>query len=397
MMIVFKLMIAEDEAIERKALNFLLKKYYKDKIEVICQCQNGRETVSNALRYRPNIILLDINMPIMGGLEAAEEIKKHLKDVEIIILTAFSYFEYAKKAIKLNVSEYLLKPISNDEFCNAIDNVIDKLSQTREIVYRQRELKNNLESMKPFLEKEIVAEMVYGYKIKKSKFQEYKRILNISHDEFMCIVFRRSDDQGFSEKLVNMVRSKLKFIFSEMVGYTFLNNIVFVIFGAKLEDKKTGLEFKDLLMEIQKRLSSDAQGLSIGVGKVKDDMTQLYDSYNEASIAADNKCEGISFYTEEIKNINCCSYPYDVENKIYGKLINEDIEGALKGFEEIMEYILKNKSDIQDIKKAIIYLCLTIERNIIYFFENTFEPFDMEVAESCLKNTRDVDEIRNYI
>ena len=75
-------MIAEDEALERKALNFLVEKFYKDKIRVVCEAANGRDAVEKALEYKPDIILMDIRMPMMDGLKASDLIVNLRKTLE---------------------------------------------------------------------------------------------------------------------------------------------------------------------------------------------------------------------------------------------------------------------------------------------------------------------------
>ncbi len=71
-----KLLIAEDEALERKALRFLLNKYFSESIEVVGEVSNGRDAVDKAFLLNPHIILMDIHMPIMEGLEACSIIRK---------------------------------------------------------------------------------------------------------------------------------------------------------------------------------------------------------------------------------------------------------------------------------------------------------------------------------
>ena len=126
--ILIKLLIAEDEALERKALRFLLKKYFSQSIEVVDEVSNGRDAVDDAILLKPHIILMDIHMPIMEGLEACSIIKESYPQTEFIIITAFNYFDYAKKALSIGVSDYLLKPFSNDEFVNSVNKVINKIN-----------------------------------------------------------------------------------------------------------------------------------------------------------------------------------------------------------------------------------------------------------------------------
>ena len=81
-----KLLIAEDEALERKALRFLLDKYFSESIEVVDEVSNGRDAVDSALLLKPHIILMDIHMPIMDGLEASNFIKNNNEVFDSFIL-----------------------------------------------------------------------------------------------------------------------------------------------------------------------------------------------------------------------------------------------------------------------------------------------------------------------
>lgn len=122
-----KVLIVEDEDFERKALRFLVGKFFSDKLEIAGEASNGEEAVEKAFLIKPDVILMDINMPVMDGLQASERIKQLNKDIEIVILTAYNYFEYAKRGIKIGVSDYLLKPFSNEEFLESIDEIINKV------------------------------------------------------------------------------------------------------------------------------------------------------------------------------------------------------------------------------------------------------------------------------
>ncbi|MBP3730588.1 MAG: response regulator [Mailhella sp.] len=106
----YKILVADDESIERKVLLKKLRARY-DGVALFYEAENGREAL---LKYREEdlrILILDIEMPGVTGLQAAEEIRKEDKDTVIIFLTAFDEFSYAKKAVSVHALDYLLKPI----------------------------------------------------------------------------------------------------------------------------------------------------------------------------------------------------------------------------------------------------------------------------------------------
>ena len=123
-----KILIADDEVIERRVLEKKLKKYYSDTC-LILTAQNGRQALQLYEQEHPKILILDIEMPVINGLEAAKEIRKTDKECNIIFLTAFDEFSYAKAAISVHALDYLLKPCDERELISTIDEAI-RLSNT---------------------------------------------------------------------------------------------------------------------------------------------------------------------------------------------------------------------------------------------------------------------------
>ena len=118
-----KILIADDEVIERTVLEKKLKKYYGDTCRVLA-AQNGRQALEIFEQDHPQIVILDIEMPCINGLEAAREIRKMSRSCSIIFLTAFDEFSYAKAAISVHALDYLLKPCDEQELINAVDEAI---------------------------------------------------------------------------------------------------------------------------------------------------------------------------------------------------------------------------------------------------------------------------------
>ena len=107
-----KILIAEDEALERKFLLKILADALGSAAE-LRDVENGLQAVELARLWRPDLLLLDIRMPGMTGLEAAEEIRTFLPYVRIALITAYGEFSYAQQAIRLHVSDYILKPVED--------------------------------------------------------------------------------------------------------------------------------------------------------------------------------------------------------------------------------------------------------------------------------------------
>ena len=120
-------LLVEDEELERRYLKSLLEKSSYD-FQIIGEACNGREAIELCSKLNPDIIFMDIKMPGIDGLAATEIIKKSNPQVRILLLSAYDDFNYARQAIKLGVSEYLLKPAQPDEILAALNSLTQENS-----------------------------------------------------------------------------------------------------------------------------------------------------------------------------------------------------------------------------------------------------------------------------
>lgn len=116
----YRVLVADDEPIERQVVQKKIMRFFPEQVEVVL-AENGIEAVKAFEDNSCQVALLDIEMPGMTGLEAAEEIRKKSPDCSIIFLTAFDDFGYAKKAIRIRALDYLLKPGADEDIINALE------------------------------------------------------------------------------------------------------------------------------------------------------------------------------------------------------------------------------------------------------------------------------------
>lgn len=116
-----KVLIADDQELIRQSLSIVLNT--KEGIEVTDTVANGQEVIASVRKNRPDVILMDIRMPKMDGVQCTKIIKDNYSEIKIIILTTFDDDEYVYNALKWGASGYLLKGVSMDELTNAIRTV----------------------------------------------------------------------------------------------------------------------------------------------------------------------------------------------------------------------------------------------------------------------------------
>ena len=113
-----RVLIADDHALVREGIAAFLR--LCDDIEVVGEASDGIETIERAHKIRPDIVLMDIGMPKLGGLEATVEIRKSDPNVKIIVLTQYDDREYISRFLKAGVSGYMLKKAVGSDLLNAI-------------------------------------------------------------------------------------------------------------------------------------------------------------------------------------------------------------------------------------------------------------------------------------
>lgn len=114
-----RVLVVDDQQLLRDGLVSLLKLY--DSIEVVGTAANGQEAIEQAMILTPDIILMDIRMPVMNGIVATGEIRAKLKDCKILVLTTFDNDEYIVKALMNGATGYLLKNIPAQDLARSIE------------------------------------------------------------------------------------------------------------------------------------------------------------------------------------------------------------------------------------------------------------------------------------
>lgn len=195
----YRILLADDEPIERMLASKLLQKNFGEQLEIIT-AENGREAVQLFVEKECQIALLDIEMPGINGLEAAEQIRKEDAEASIIFLTAYDEFAYARRAISVRAMEYLLKPVPEDELIATIEEAIhltQKRPKQSRIVDRNQALEEeNQENVRL----SAVADKIRAYIEKHYKddiaLQDVAGALNYS-DAYFCKMFKQCFGKGF--------------------------------------------------------------------------------------------------------------------------------------------------------------------------------------------------------
>ncbi len=118
-----KVMIVDDQALIREGLNMMLSLY--ENIEIVDEANNGKEAIEKLEIKQADVVLMDIRMPVMDGVEATKIIKKRYPNVKILILTTFNEDEYIFQGLNYGADGYILKDVSSKELVKGIETVYE--------------------------------------------------------------------------------------------------------------------------------------------------------------------------------------------------------------------------------------------------------------------------------
>lgn len=127
-----RLLIADDEMLEREALAELVMRRFDHEV-ILERAENGRKAADTAILWEADLILMDIEMPGMNGLDAARAVLTQRPECKVIFITAYSLFQYAHEAVHLGACDYLLKPVNPDEVESAIRRAIRQIEAGRKL------------------------------------------------------------------------------------------------------------------------------------------------------------------------------------------------------------------------------------------------------------------------
>ena len=156
----YKLLIADDERLERSAIFSAVEQTLADQFE-LRETENGMRAVEISKEFLPDIILMDIKMPVMNGIEAAKEILAFHPDCKIIMLTGFAYFNYAKECVSIGAMDFLVKPSTDEVIVKMLTRAIAAVDAVREKQQTLRIEQEKLLIAAHYLESELLVELFF--------------------------------------------------------------------------------------------------------------------------------------------------------------------------------------------------------------------------------------------
>lgn len=198
------IIVVEDEAPIRDWIAYTISNI-SNEFNVLASASNGKEAYELALNLKPKVIISDIKMPIMGGIELTKKIKEVFPDIYVILLTNYAEFSYAKEAISCGVYEYLVKSdIRPKELKEILDKVNECVKELEKNKISRLQKESTLSESKDGYSKTIKKSIDYIHKNYKQhiSLQDISNYVFLSH-EYFSRLFKEEVGENFSSYLTN--------------------------------------------------------------------------------------------------------------------------------------------------------------------------------------------------
>lgn len=342
----YKILLVDDEPLERAAMRLILTKNMPE-IKICGEAENGFEALDIAEKTNPDIILIDINMPGMDGLETIQKMQERQYSSKFIILTSYSSFDYARQALRLGVEDFLLKPANAATVEDTIQKVFRTMSQETFILDTQKRMKEKISEMQPVVQSDIFRAICD----KEKDVSEMFRILDLSPREaFIAIIEPQSDEKILYDRICRILDSKtinyISRLHSPIIDFLFFN-----------QSDPPGIDLKECI----KSLTDISPSLSIGCSKKAKKIEDISRAYQEA-VTALQECKkykpGLIFY-EDMETRKKERLPIDRYVDLFCKQILLKDSDELKSLSELFFSDLSSKEVISILgKQTYVYQIL---------------------------------------
>lgn len=263
----YKVMIIEDEQIERETLQQIIEEYIPQCVPVLA-AKNGREALQLYEEHHPDIVLADINIPGINGLDVIRRIKEDSADTEFLILSSYNYFEYAQEAIRLGVDDFILKPYNIEHLKEAVEKVILHIQQKKDEMLNQNELLDKIEKITPVLENDCL----FGILSNENErvLRRSLRLLDPTICSGFCYLIKSAH---YDSAYIQEVSDAFKTLGYRPMKELFHGLKIFFVLSDHVIEKKEVLRIAEVMQDIKRE---DCQ---YGIGPIVHDIAKFHHSF----------------------------------------------------------------------------------------------------------------------
>ena len=376
----YKVLLVDDETLIREAISENIQ-WEEMGFSFMGACENGKQAMETIEKEQPDLLLTDINMPFVDGMELTKFVYENYPDTKVIIISGFDEFEYAKNAVKYQVLEYILKPITPMEFSETLLRVKKMFDERKENQRDMKKIRSAYVSNLPMVQGRYLHNLLNGT-VDYSKLQDKQEELRLNLDAncYNTALVEGDNLEPFTSQYAN-VKDELalfaiynitaELIASENCGIAFqgIDEKTAILFMGD-EEEMLKLKIKQILPKIHQAVEEFLQiQVTIAVGKTVPRLEELPDSFAKTKSALEYKfmlggnqtieAEEYEEIRNSAKHVDIFEWASQIATTIRTNKIEEIAQRTEQFIEQVKtSYVNKNRSFVyvQNLVLSVINL-----------------------------------------
>lgn len=388
-----KVFIVDDEIIQREGLiKYVPWENYN--MEIIGNASDGIEALEVISKLLPDILITDVKMPRMNGLELSRKAKEIFPDIKILIISGYKDFESARAAIEMNAYAFIIKPVIMEKFEQELVKIQLKFQKEKVFNEEYARIQKQLEESKPLLMERFIKDLLYGFLIDEETIRRRAEYLSMEllKRKYHLLLIQVDKKNNFSTTEDNILlfylnlSSHLISVYgnssSDILIQIKEDEYVLITFDTSLDE----IQLHDLIREIRQSVHSlFDRTVTIGISNAKSNIVQLREAYIEAEMATKQKFylgKGKNIFFRDINITN--NIPIVVEER-YEKLISDVEVGNVDVVEETTNMVFLQLSRASGIEEHYVRaFCYRIIGDIYRILYNKNEKAESIFGEEYI-------------
>jgi two-component system response regulator YesN len=391
--------LVDDEAITRQGT---LKKLepIKDTVSCVAEAENGEVALALIKEYNPDIIITDMQMPVMNGTELLPYLSDHYPEKQIIVISGFKDFDYIKHAITANAVDYILKPFSGEDIQNALFNAIKKIESKEAIKNQIVSSEEEKEAAQYEYDIQMLKNLILGYH-KKTPTITSKQLNYINNTHNLILTVLHSTKPIDERSILNCLEGNS---FQDMTLYMpHLNNenlgiiILFIPEKSPITSKRLCLQLvEDITPIIEQKNNNIA---TFGISLRHSDLMELHDAYQEASHALN--CQKISQHVSSHYFYERVMTPLFLDWDRTDEFLFRLEAGMTREVEQLVEHLFhfyetNRDCTMNDVKYHCYQLAEQVRSMMNYYLEQSNNGSENSSMQNIVNHIFELGKIKEY-
>ncbi|WP_158299628.1 response regulator [Paenibacillus antri] len=300
----YKLVIVDDNRLEREGLGNVLD-WRSLKVDIVGTFANGKQALERFDGLRPDVLLTDIQMPVMNGLQLAEAIREKWPETRIIFMSSYDEFDYARSALRLQVEDYLLKPIRKEALADTVRKTLAALESWLQSKREREGMMRQIKSALSLYREQFWRDLLYGNRQSAEDIHDRLVMLELEPWPALCQVVIVSLAWDETDRSQANVTDKYYYMYMIQKAAKEQPEVGLAVHTAQISDRDIAVIYcaadrgdgsrsmVDAVVRFKERIESlSPYSCAVGVSETSDRLEKLPQLYKQAKLAAETRYFG---------------------------------------------------------------------------------------------------------